>query len=421
MAKEKKIPKRPKSQFQGFLENTEDFFKEVNKSVNKVIPLSDKPNRADERALKRADERALGQSNGHFSGQSNGHFSGQSNGHFSGQSKEHSNKQSEGRSKGHSDRLSPSHPFFWITEKQSMVLLFLIQEKSRITRLHDISKATGVPYGTIRKSIDTLVREKCISKPSRYRKGQFQGFSYTVNEEVCKQFKEWNRNEHSDGQCDGHSDEHYDKRADCIAVKGTDNYSSSSSSSTKTTTLRIDEIVNNHPEFGYWRQKGLTVKQIEFWIKTIGCSPESIIKSLSHCRYEMVDKGLEESKPIKNVFNWFYRIVEKTGYYPAPKDYKSFEQKQIEREREFIEEQEKKIQELKKIHQKKWEQEQELEFWKMINEPEGELYKQCYEQLSSFEKELKTSKVFETVMRNAFDKVMLERDQSRLSEDGKRI
>ena len=195
MAKEKKIPKRPKSQFQGFLENTEDFFKEVNKSVNKVIPLSDKPNKADERADERAD--------------------GQSNGHFSGQSTEHSHEQSEGLSKRHSDKLSPSHPFFWITEKQSMVLSFLIQEKSRITRLHDISKATGVPYGTIRKSIDTLVREKCISKPSRYRKGQFQGFSYTVNEEVCKQFKEWKNEGHSNEHSKGHSNE----RADCRTVK----------------------------------------------------------------------------------------------------------------------------------------------------------------------------------------------------------
>jgi hypothetical protein len=133
----------------------------------------------------------------------------------------------------------------------------------------------------------------------------------------------------------------------------------------------------------------------------------------------MVDIGLEESKPIKNVFNWFYRIVEKTGYYPAPKGYKSFEQKQIERERQFVEEREKRIQELKEIHQKKWEQEQELKFWEMMNEPEGELYKQCYEQLNSFEKDLKTSQGFETVMRNAFDKVMLAKDQSRLSKSEK--
>ena len=55
----------------------------------------------------------------------------------------------------------------------------------------------------------------------------------------------------------------------------------------------------------------------------------------------------------------------------------------------------------------------------MMNEPEGELYKQCYEKLSAFEKDLKTSQGFETVMRNSFDKVMLERDKSRLSEDEK--
>ena len=56
----------------------------------------------------------------------------------------------------------------------------------------------------------------------------------------------------------------------------------------------------------------------------------------------------------------------------------------------------------------------------MMNDSEGELYKQCYEKLSAFEKDLKTSQGFETVMRNAFDKVMLERDKSKLSEGGKK-
>ena len=54
----------------------------------------------------------------------------------------------------------------------------------------------------------------------------------------------------------------------------------------------------------------------------------------------------------------------------------------------------------------------------MMNNSEGELYKQCYKQLTTFDKDLKTSHGFETVMRNAFDKVMLERDQSKLSQDG---
>ena len=300
-----------------------------------------------------------------------------------------------------------------ITEKQAKVLAYLIQNKSGVTQKKEICKLTGIAEGTIKDSIRILHKYKFISKPRQFRQGRFQGFSYTINEELCKRF----------------IGERWKQLSDCPPVHPpvhpsscpSSSISSSSSSTKTTTTLCIDEIVNNHPEFGYWRQKGLTVKQVEFWIKTADCSPESMIKSLCHCRYEMVDMGLEESKPIKNVFNWFYRIVEKTGYYPAPKGYKSFEQKQIERERQFIEEREKRIQELKEIHQKKWEQKRELEFWKMMNESAGELYKQCYEQLSSFEKDLKTSKVFETVMRNAFDKVMLERDQSKLSEDEKEL
>ncbi|MCP4911878.1 MAG: hypothetical protein GY909_02075, partial [Oligoflexia bacterium] len=117
------------------------------------------------------------------------------------------------------------------------------------------------------------------------------------------------------------------------------------------------------------------------------------------------------------VFNWFYRIIERTGHYPAPKGYKSFEQKQLQRERQLIEEREKRIQELKEIHCKKWEQERDLEFWEMMNNPKGELYKECYARLNSFQRDFKNGKMFEMAMVKAFDEIMLERDKDKVVGD----
>ena len=185
--------------------------------------------------------------------------------------------------------------------------------------------------------------------------------------------------------------------------------SSSSSFPEETTTSEIEITLSSHPELGYWRQKGLTEKQMSEWIK-ITNSLENLIQSLCHCRFEMVDLNLEESKPIKNIFNWFFKIIEKAGAYPKPKGYKSFEDKQIEQERAALEEKEKRITELRSLSRKKWELEREESFWEMMNDPAGNLYKECRGTLNNFAKKSK-GKVLESSMRAEFDKIMDERDK----------
>ena len=185
--------------------------------------------------------------------------------------------------------------------------------------------------------------------------------------------------------------------------------SSSSLLSNKTTTDDVENILTTHPELGYWRQKGLTSKQMKDWVK-ISSSIENLIQSLCYCRYEMVDLNLEESKPIDNVFNWFFKIIEKAGSYPKPKDYQSFEDKQIKQERVALEEKEKRVEELKSLSRKKWQLDREETFWEMMNDPDGNLYKECHGTLNNFAKKLK-GKVLESSMRSAFDKIMNERDK----------
>jgi hypothetical protein len=185
--------------------------------------------------------------------------------------------------------------------------------------------------------------------------------------------------------------------------------SSSSSFPEKTTTSEIENTLSSHPELGYWRHKGLTEKQMSEWIKITG-NLENLIQSLCYCRFDMVDLDQEQSKPIKNIFNWFFKIIEKAGAYPKPKGYKSFEDKQIEQERAALKEKEKRIEELRSLSRKKWELEREESFWEMMSDPAGNLYKECHGTLNNFAKKSK-GRVLESSMRAEFDKIMDERDK----------
>ncbi|MDD3582138.1 MAG: hypothetical protein PHW74_14115 [Desulfobacca sp.] len=153
-------------------------------------------------------------------------------------------------------------------------------------------------------------------------------------------------------------------------------------------------------------------------MKLTGATLHNMVKSLCHCRYEMVDLDHEKSKPIENVFNWFFRVIERAGYYPAPKGYKSYMDKQIELEREGLAEQEQKVQELRDIQQAKIDQERELAFREMMNNPEEELYQTCYNRLNYFAQKATRIELFEMAMRKAFDEVMAEKDREVIEENG---
>jgi hypothetical protein len=55
---------------------------------------------------------------------------------------------------------------------------------------------------------------------------------------------------------------------------------------------------------------------------------------------------------------------------------------------------------------KKNEQERDLEFEKMMSDPESKFYKKCFDSLNNFMKKRKNSKGFEISMRAKFDKAI---------------
>ena len=303
-----------------------------------------------------------------------------------------------------------------MSKNQITIFSFLIDNKSRITTLETISNRTGVPYGTVRGVIRKLVQKKCLSPPQRYRDGAAQGFSYNVDEEVCQQFKNHKYYRQSGGHYDeqsiGQSNRQSDEQTVCQTGKQTVCLISSSSSLIKKPTTWLDDELAKNLELGYWRQKGLTSKQIQNWIDSTGCDPDLIIQYLCYCRYELVDLGLEESKPVNNALNWFFKIIEKNCSYPKPKGYKSFPERQIEEKTRLLEKKRAEVEELKNIERALAEAEIKAKFLEMMAQPDSDLYKKCFDGLNDFEKKRshKGGQVFEAAMLRVLKEMQFDTD-----------
>jgi hypothetical protein len=157
---------------------------------------------------------------------------------------------------------------------------------------------------------------------------------------------------------------------------------SSSSFINRTTTCQdLDLLIDTHPELGYWREKGLKAKQVDSWAKQFSLTHNDIIQSLCHCQFDMVDNEKEKLSNIKDVFNWFFKIIEKSGFYPKPKKYKSHQEKLIEREKVIIEDLKRQSDELKNVRNERIKAEYELKFEKMLLDENSSEFKEYYEEL----------------------------------------
>lgn len=383
-------------------------------SIADRIRLQRQKNRPDKEALEEAAIiKALSRSGPKE--QTNGH----SDGHSDGQSNWLTDSLTDSLADSLTDRLkntltdspkgilavtlppSPDSPFFWMTSNQRLVLEFLITIPGGKTRLADICASTGVPYGTTRKAIDVLERNRCITKPKKLRIGQWQGFFIEVLEEgkrwskvkstLPDTFKGTLAGGHSGGHSEGHSP------------------NSSSSLLKETTTSGEAQLkLISTPELGYWRQKGLTSKQIESWAQQFRVTIDSVIESLSFCAFDMVDNAKETKDSIKDVFSWFFRIFERTGGYPRPGNYRSHSEKEIAKEKARIDELRRQSEELKSLREDAVKAEMDLEFERMLNDPDSQRYKKCFENVKDIAKAAHrrgSSAIFLADMRRAFEEI----------------
>jgi hypothetical protein len=264
-----------------------------------------------------------------------------------------------------------------------------------------------------------LAADGFISKPTKYVNRSFQGFSYTVNQGLCRQFIEKRGREFSGMKnCPTHyptlypSDyptidpTHYPTPGMSHGLSDglSDHYSSSIES--KTTTTAFETLLITDPELGYWQEKGLQCQQVFKWMEETGMTEPVMLQSLKHCRFDMVDREIEETKPVQNVFNWFYSIIKRSGHYPKPTGYKSWNEKMIEIEQALLDEQEAEIKRLEELRTRRYRLEAERKFQEMMSDPGGETYKAVYARLSKFEKELGSGLSFEKAMRCRFDEFL---------------
>ena len=289
------------------------------------------------------------------------------------------------------------------TKRQFNVLITLIKNESRIINLKELSNKLQIPFDTIRGIINALMKYGYITHKRRYRHNLFQGIKYELDAEKCKNIGQ------SIGlsiyQTIGQPDNQSNSQPDNQSIS----YNSSSSNYTTTTDVEvIDQKILNSNDMGYWKQKGLTTKQIKKWMADFNFSSDLIKSYLCFCAYEMVDLDLENKKNIQKPIDWFFKIIEKTGGYPRPKNYKSYEEKLLEKEREILIEKEKVANEQKEIYDKKIKAEEDKKFWEMMNNPTSDLYKTCYEKINDIAKRKKTGLIFESAMRTAFEKLTME-------------
>nr|ASQ41206.1 hypothetical protein [Candidatus Magnetananas rongchenensis] len=334
-------------------------------------------------------------SNSEKSEQLDGHLVGQ----LSGQLSEHLVEQLDGH--------LVENSFYWMNENHIKIMNFLIQLRSKVTRLKDIERSTGTSYGTIRNSMRKLISNHLILSKSHYRDGAFRGIKFTLNEPLCEEFKKWQKsehlNEHLAGQLSGQLSGQLDKNPN----QKENSLSSSSSFSYKgKTTPKTIEILETDIELGYWRQKKLSSKQFLTWLRMFNNDIDLLVESLSHCAFAMVDLNEEKEKSIRDVFSWFFRIVERNGTYPRPKDYKSCKQKQIESKERIIGEKQKELKLLEELYQKNNKIDKELKFQKMLSNKDSNEFKWCFNRLNSFTQGLsRTHPAYLSQMRALFDKL----------------
>ncbi len=254
-----------------------------------------------------------------------------------GQSKEHSEEHSGGHSTEHTSEQSNEHrppvlrnnEFGWMTHSQRTVLYFLVSQGSGVTQLEDIVRNTKVPYGTVRKVLEVLVREKLISKPVKYRKGNQQGLSYTLNEALCRRCMSalGHSNNHSTGHTGGQSDERSTERALQRADYGTLPYILDDDDlvGRENHHLRNPDLADIYPSLF---ESGLRSEHLAQVTKAWNLNRLNLLElhdSLEKAEWDVRENGSKMDRPLGYVLKAL-----KNGSYTAPKGFKLRRQIQAE-------------------------------------------------------------------------------------------
>jgi DNA-binding Lrp family transcriptional regulator len=271
------------------------------------------------------------------------------------------------------------HPF---TEKQGKILLYLIEAGGTSNRQH-IADGTGINVATVKHTLRILVREQYISNVKVLYNHNQRGLQYHINPEKCNEFyiriKGYPAN-YPDHRSDTYPDNNPARVAYKIAVPL---YSSS-----KKTTTRLSGA-----ELLYWEDAGLAERHAMAWCKEFEITDEELRQQLAWARWDIIEnrKGETVEKPL----NWLYGVLRRTGgCYPRPENYLTPAEHRL---------QDMKI-EAKRLEEARSQSRQielELEFQRIMDDPDADEYQQLHAQLNDFEKQQK-GKILEMGLRRVF-------------------
>ncbi|MEI6209739.1 MAG: hypothetical protein WCP20_23385 [Desulfuromonadales bacterium] len=290
------------------------------------------------------------------------------------------------------------NPELWypFSPHQGAVLLYLIECGGRSNKLH-IVKDTGVPYGTVQRTVALLGKKGYITNIQRYYNHKQRGFTFSINQQQCAEF--YTRLKGKSGIQPTIYTNIETSIQTGVKVKPysdiqTDVYSAqqvpfSSSRSKETTTT-----VFTGPEMAYWEEQGLHERQTQKWCEEFTIEPAELRQQLAWARWDLVNNG-KEAEVKKDAISWFYGVLKRSaGCYPRPKDYQTPIQIRTRMLKEQLEEENQARAELVTL-------EEEGRFRAVLADPEGDEYQQLLASLPNAMRDMK-GRALESVLRERF-------------------
>jgi hypothetical protein len=276
-------------------------------------------------------------------------------------------------------------PELWrpFTEKQGKILLYLIEAGGTSNRQH-IANDTGINVATVKHTLRILVREKYISNVKVLYNHNQRGLQYHINPDKCNVFHIRIRGypaNYPDHRSAAYPDNNPTGVAANIVIPP---YSSSKESTT--TRLSGAEVL-------YWEDAGLAERHAMAWCKEFEITNEELRQQLAWARWDIIENRKEET--IEKPLNWLYGVLRRTGgCYPRPENYLSPAERRL---RDMMTEAKQREEARSQLRQT----ELELEFQRIMDDPDGDVFLLLQEQLTDFEKQQK-GKIMEMGLRRAF-------------------
>jgi len=300
------------------------------------------------------------------------------------------------------------------SERQGKILMYLI-EAGGIANREQISLVTGVNIATVKYALRMLTKAGFIGNIQLYINHKKRGFTYTMNAQMCQEYAarvnnpdrrpyhdpvrnpvNWPVNKPG---TEGGSIPVGVRTAPLVVEKDLN-----LTTNTPTTALNtLAEILRDDPELEWWHARDLQSKQVETWMETAGCSEGSMLQSLRHFAFDMQENG-REAEMKKDPSNYFFSVLRKAGSYKAPTGYRSRAQRLADSEEELLREQLAEIKRLADIRHQREEACLELEFQKILSDPENAAYQDLISGLNDFEKK-SSGRIREVGLRRLFNEM----------------